>query len=338
FKVSLLLVGDGKLCHSFLLRKFVSLIVTQGFSHFQDHRHKTVIAKYFCQPALTMATNPSNIGLFQGKPDRFEGITVFSDLEPCNVEDFPDKLKNSLNTWRTDKKRGVWFKVHLDQCEWVPILIKNGFKYHHAKEDYVMLYIWLPTNESDNVPNYAHTLVGVGAVVVNDADQVLVVKEKYFYKVPMWKLPGGYVEPGENLVDAAIREVLEETNIQTEFESVLTFRQGQSGMFGCSDLYFVVNLKALSQDIQKCTREIADCQWMDIKEYLNHPQVHELNRFFVSKLMHHRKHNLKIDCHHGLHQLLQKPFTVYSVFKTDDVDDSDKIPFTFISGASSKSS
>lgn len=74
---------------------------------------------------------------------------------------------------------------------------QHGFKFHHAKEDYVMMYNWLPTNEVCNIPHYAHTMIGVGAVVINDANQILVVSEKYFVgDKPLWKLPGGYVEPG----------------------------------------------------------------------------------------------------------------------------------------------
>lgn len=82
-------------------------------------------------------------------------------------------------------------------------------------------------------------------------------------------------------MDAALREVLEETGIPTKFESVLTFRHVHHAMFDCSDFYVVLHLKALSQDIKKCDREIADCQWMDIEEYLTHPHVHELNRYVV---------------------------------------------------------
>lgn len=40
---------------------------------------------------------------------------------------------------------------------------------------------------------YAHNVVGVGAFVVNDEDELLVVRER-FYTRPHWKLPGGYVE------------------------------------------------------------------------------------------------------------------------------------------------
>lgn len=60
-----------------------------------------------------------------------------------------------------------------------------------------MMYRWLPKDEESNVPRFAHTMIGVGAIVVNDAEEILVVREKYFPKgFPHWKLPGGYVESG----------------------------------------------------------------------------------------------------------------------------------------------
>lgn len=59
-----------------------------------------------------------------------------------------------------------------------------------------MLLKWLPSDEPCQVPSYAHTMVGAGAMVVNDQNEVLVVQERY-YKRPHWKLPGGYVDPGK---------------------------------------------------------------------------------------------------------------------------------------------
>ena len=38
-------------------------------------------------------------------------------------------------------------------------------------------------------------MVGIGAMVINENREILVVQEKY-YKKPHWKLPGGYVDPG----------------------------------------------------------------------------------------------------------------------------------------------
>lgn len=64
--------------------------------------------------------------------------------------------------------------------------------------------------------------VGVGALVINDKNQVLAVSERNALIPGSWKLPGGYCEMKEDLVDAAIREVQEETNIKTRFESVIS--------------------------------------------------------------------------------------------------------------------
>lgn len=61
-----------------------------------------------------------------------------------------------------------------------------------------MMYLWLPQNEHCNIPQYAHTMVGVGAVVINDKNQLLTIKEKSsLVGAKLWKIPGGYVEPGK---------------------------------------------------------------------------------------------------------------------------------------------
>lgn len=103
----------------------------------------------------------------------------------------------SLNTWSEQKKRTVWFHVHLSHSEWIPILVQKGFKFHHAREEYVMLYNWLNKETVCNIPPYAHTNLGVGAFVFNEkTSEILVVKEKNYIRNQFWKLPGGYVEPG----------------------------------------------------------------------------------------------------------------------------------------------
>lgn len=75
------------------------------------------------------------------------------------------------------------------------LLFQNGFKYHHAKDDFVMMYNWLPKDEEVNIPPFAHTMIGVGAIVVNGRDQILAVSEKNSLIPNSWKLPGGYAEP-----------------------------------------------------------------------------------------------------------------------------------------------
>ena len=74
----------------------------------------------------------------------------------------------------------------------------------------------LDPDDTCNVPSYAHTLVGVGGMVVDEDNNVLVVQERFRFS-NHWKLPGGYVDPGEDIHTAAIREVFEETGVKTKF-------------------------------------------------------------------------------------------------------------------------
>jgi 8-oxo-dGTP pyrophosphatase MutT (NUDIX family) len=53
--------------------------------------------------------------------------------------------------------------------------------------------------------------LGVRALVVDEERRVFLVRHSY---VRGWHLPGGGVEPGETLVDALIRELREEANIE----------------------------------------------------------------------------------------------------------------------------
>jgi hypothetical protein len=82
-------------------------------------------------------------------------------------------------------------------------------------------------------------------------------------------------------------------------------------------LYFVIALKPQTNEITKCDREILKCEWMDIDQYLEHPNVHETNRDFVKTYLMYKEKGLKFDCFEDMHQILKKKYNIYKVTTED---------------------
>ena len=60
--------------------------------------------------------------------------------------------------------------------------------------------------------------LGVGVIIVDKEDRILLEKRS---DNGMWGVPGGAIEPGESVINAAIREVKEETNLDIEIDGLL---------------------------------------------------------------------------------------------------------------------
>ncbi|XP_067140399.1 uncharacterized protein [Centruroides vittatus] len=244
---------------------------------------------------FSMASEFSATGKqFVCQKDRYNGITVetaeitFSDVE------FEEILKASLSEWMNNGIRGVWFHVPRSKASYIPILVNHGFEFHHSKASYLMLTKWLPSSEPNLLPQYPHTHIGVGGLVVNEKNEVLVIQEKYGAKAH-WKFPGGYANPGEDIADTAKREVLEETGIETEFVELVLFRHHHKHIFECSDIYFVCHMKPIGGCIKKCTNEIAECRWMDINDFQSHlDDVSHMNQFVMKCFLEIQKNEASI--------------------------------------------
>lgn len=63
--------------------------------------------------------------------------------------------------------------------------------------------------------------VGVGGVVINDENKILMVLRNKSPEKECWSIPGGAVEFGEKLETAVIREIYEETGLECEVFDLL---------------------------------------------------------------------------------------------------------------------
>ena len=71
-----------------------------------------------------------------------------------------------LKVWKSARKSGVWVRVPLAHSWAIACLYDCGFTCHHAKNDYIMMNIWLPKNEENKMPSYAFHTVGVSGKCV----------------------------------------------------------------------------------------------------------------------------------------------------------------------------
>ncbi|KAJ6966020.1 nudix hydrolase 10-like isoform X6 [Populus alba x Populus x berolinensis] len=238
--------------------------------------------------------------LLPASDDDHGGIIV--DMkEPMDPDIFHAKLRASLSLWGQQGKKGIWIKLPIALVNLVETAVKKGFQYHHAEPNYLMLVYWIPDTPSTIPANASHR-VGVGAIVLNDKREE---KSGIFQGKGVWKIPTGAVDEGEEIFMAAIREVKEETAIDTEFLEILAFRcevfvaadekaasrvspsrfpmQWHKSFFEKSDLVFLCMLRPLSFDIQKQDLEIEAAQWMPFEEYAAQPvaQNHELFTYII---------------------------------------------------------
>lgn len=208
-----------------------------------------------------------------GEIDNYDGVTVTMS-EPMDAEVFTHRLRASLSHWRQEGKKGIWIKLPLGLANLVESAVSEGFRYHHAEPEYLMLVSWI-SNTPDTIPANASHIVGVGALVLNKATrEVLVVQEKsgYFRDKNVWKLPTGVIHEGEDICDGVAREVEEETGIIADFVEVLSFRQSHKAFLKQkTDLFFLCVLSPRSYDITEQKSEILEAKWMPIKEYVEQP-------------------------------------------------------------------
>ncbi|TVU14993.1 hypothetical protein EJB05_38491 [Eragrostis curvula] len=218
--------------------------------------------------------------VLEASEDEYGGVVVDADRLPAGNDAFARSLAASLSYWKSVGKKGVWLKLPADRAEFVPLAVKEGFKYHHAEEAYVMLTYWIP-DEPSMLPANASHQVGVGGFVINDQMEVLVVQEKYCGSSldGAWKLPTGFIHASEEIYTGAIREVKEETGVDTEFVDVVAFRHAHNVAFQKSDLFFICMLRPVSNEIKIDETEIQAAKWMPLEEFVKQPFIQEDHMF-----------------------------------------------------------
>lgn len=124
--------------------------------------------------------------------------------------------------------------------------------------------------------------IAAGGVILKES-MVLLVQITYGPNKGMWMLPGGYLEPGEALAEAAVREVKEETGLDAVAHQIIAVRDGVRQREGGleSNVYVIFAMEQVGGDLMANESEIAQVAYREIDEVLQADDVVGLSKEMV---------------------------------------------------------
>jgi ADP-ribose pyrophosphatase len=107
----------------------------------------------------------------------------------------------------------------------------------------------------------------VAVVVENDRDELLFVRAyRYTTASAEWEIPAGRIEPGEDAIEGAIREVLEESGYQTRGHELFYSYYPMYGI--ANQVFYLVRCRAAERTGEFDRDEVADVAWFTREEAL----------------------------------------------------------------------
>jgi len=135
-------------------------------------------------------------------------------------------------------------------------------------------------------PKYAIT--AVGAVLIR-GDEILLVKRGYPPGKGKWSIPGGVVEAGESLIEAAKRELLEETGLEAEpigiiwvLNNIVKDREGRVKYH-----YVIIDVLFDSNTIKgdlKPGSDAVEASWFKIRDLRENPEVSRTVKLLIDRI------------------------------------------------------
>jgi len=108
----------------------------------------------------------------------------------------------------------------------------------------------------------------ISSVIIKKENKLLLIKEILEDKKEYWIFPGGGVDFGETIEDAAIREAKEEIGIDIEIKEFLGFKEAIYPKYDYHTIIFFFIAEPLNNNLSKSDK-ILDTKYFTIEEINN---------------------------------------------------------------------
>jgi ADP-ribose pyrophosphatase YjhB (NUDIX family) len=214
------------------------------------------------------------------KEDLYNGLIVETKSIENSSLDFKMALMHLIEEAQSKQKNLLWIDLTTTQNQYIAIALELGFTFHNCEMYRVTLTYQVKADAY--IPVAPTHTIGVGAVVINQANELLMVRDRIHTSSSLYKLPGGMLEEGDKLSESVEREVYEETGIKAKMIKVVSVLNAHPSAFNKSNIYMTFQLEALSSEINVIDiHEIEHALWMPLEEFFAHKEMSDFQKKLV---------------------------------------------------------
>uniref|UniRef100_A0A6B2LBV4 Nudix hydrolase domain-containing protein n=1 Tax=Arcella intermedia TaxID=1963864 RepID=A0A6B2LBV4_9EUKA len=209
---------------------------------------------------------------------------------PQNLGDFGGYMNEKIQLLKKNGAENpvLWVHVDVKYAAYIPQLLKNKMTLHRTQDNFIILSIWLRPDKS-LIPECGTHIGGACGMVIRDAKntsgvvkkQVLLIREKH--RSRNWEFPGGAVELGQTFIDAAVKEVFEEVNLQVKVIGLVGITENLHSRYDKNNIYmcFACVMTVEAEPVVNPV-EILTAQWFDLDRLAREERQSTVNGYPIS--------------------------------------------------------
>ena len=132
----------------------------------------------------------------------------------------------------------------------------------------------------------------IASSCIIDNNKILMVQENKTDIQGLWDLPGGKLKIDEDIKQAAIREILEETGYNIELKNILLIQNYITNRGVLLIIYFQASLSD-SRQVEYRKNEISNVKWFTLEEIKNIPKKNIRGGDGIDKLLYNVENQIK---------------------------------------------